>query len=88
MVENKEILFYGTRWCGDCKRAMRVFQEKEIPVVFLDIDQDKQAEIFVRKHNHGNRSVPTIIFPDGSSLVEPSNKILIEKIDQLSNKNL
>ena len=78
-----KITFYGTRWCGDCKRARRIFEELQIDYDWIDIDQNKDGEAFVKKTNQGNRSVPTIIFPDGSLLVEPPNQELIDKIKSL-----
>lgn len=77
----EKIKFYGTRWCGDCKRARRILDEHQLDYEWIDIDQDKDGEAFVKTTNKGNRSVPTIIFPDGRILVEPSNQSLIEKLD-------
>lgn len=79
----EKIKFYGTRWCGDCKRALRIFDEHQIDFDWIDIDQNKDGEAFVKTTNQGNRSVPTIIFPDGSLLVEPRNQELIEKLQSL-----
>jgi glutaredoxin len=45
----------------------------KIPYQWIDIDQDKEGEQFVLKTNRGMRSVPTVVFADGSILVEPSN---------------
>ncbi len=83
-MEANHIMVYGTRWCGDTKRALRILAEMEIPFTWVDIDQDKTGEEFVKQHNHGNRSVPTIIFADGSSLVEPSNDALRSKLQAIS----
>jgi glutaredoxin len=80
MKPNKEILVYGTRWCGDTKRACRFLDENSIEYRFIDIDQDKNAESVVREINEGSRSVPTIIFKDGSFLVEPDEQTLAEKV--------
>ena len=79
-----KIKVYGTRWCGDCKRARRILDEHQIDYDWVDIDQNKDGETFVKESNHGNRSVPTIIFPDDSILVEPPNQVLIEKINSFS----
>jgi mycoredoxin len=79
----KKILVYGVRWCGDCKRALRIFNERQIEIEWIDIDQDKEGEAIVKAANNGNRSVPTIIFPDDSKLVEPSNQLLVEKLESL-----
>jgi mycoredoxin len=68
----REIIVYGTVWCGDTRRARRFMDENHISYKWVDIDTDLQARKFVESVNHGYRSVPTIIFPDGSMLVEPS----------------
>ncbi len=78
-----KIKVYGTRWCGDTKRALRILDERSIDYNWIDIDKDQAGEKFVKKTNRGNRSVPTIIFPDESILVEPSNQTLNEKLDAL-----
>lgn len=76
-----KIKIYGTSWCGDCKRALRIFNERKIEYDWFDIGRDSQAEKLVKEKNHGNRSVPTIIFPDETILVEPSNRELNDKLD-------
>lgn len=68
-----EIVMYGTTWCYDSRRARAIFDQNNIPYRWIDIDQDMEARKFVEQVNNGFRSVPTIIFPDGSMLVEPSN---------------
>jgi mycoredoxin len=79
-----KIKIYGTRWCGDCKRALRILDEQNVDYEWINIDQDKAGETFVKETNHGNRSVPTIIFPDDSILVEPSNLMLLNKLHSLN----
>ena len=80
MNQQKKILVYGTRWCGDTKRARLFFEDHNIDYCFIDIDQDKNGERIVREVNEGSRSVPTIIFSDGSILVEPDEHTLEKKI--------
>ncbi len=80
MEKPSEIIMYGTTWCGDSRRARRFFDEHNISYRWVDIDQDLEARRFVEDVNHGFRSVPTIIFPDGSMLVEPSTIKLAEKL--------
>ena len=80
----QEIIFYGVSWCGDCRRARQAFAEKGIKFVDVDIDRDAKAAEFVKGLNHGNRSVPTIIFPDGSHLTEPDSLTLTKKLDSLT----
>jgi mycoredoxin len=74
------IILYGTTWCGGSRRAKQLFDDNNIQYKWVDIDQDKSARTIVKEINHGNRSVPTIVFPDGSILTEPSMNILAEKL--------
>ena len=73
-------IVYGTTWCGDTRRARRVFDENNIPYTWIDIDQDMDARKYVESVNRGYRSVPTILFQDGSMLVEPSMSELRRKL--------
>jgi mycoredoxin len=77
---NKKIIVYGTQWCGDTIRARRIFDTNKIEYEWIDIDKNKEAAKEVEKINRGNRSVPTIVFEDGSILVEPSNSELSKKL--------
>lgn len=74
------ITLYGTGWCQDCKRSKQFFGEQRVSYHYVDIDNDAEAMTFVEKTNKGSRSIPTIVFPDGTVLVEPSNAQLAEKL--------
>jgi mycoredoxin len=82
-VEQK-ITMYATSWCGDCRFAKRWFDSHSIAYDYIDIEQDDNAAAYVVKVNHGRQSVPTIVFPDGSILVEPDARALAEKFPDLS----
>ena len=75
-----EIVMYGTSWCGGTRRARLVFDQNHIAYRWVDIDKDADARHFVEETNHGYRSVPTIVFPDGAILVEPSELELSKKL--------
>ena len=77
-----QIVMYSVEWCPDCRRAKFFFKRKKIDVLEVDVSTDKKAEAFVKELNHGNRSVPTIILPDGSMMVEPSSEELESKFSQ------
>ena len=77
---NGEIVLYGTSWCGDCHRARWFFDNYGIVYTDIDIDADEAAAVKVIAINNGSRSVPTIIFKDGSVLVEPSIQALKDKM--------
>jgi mycoredoxin len=80
MEQHTELTFYGTSWCGDCRRARILLDRHCIPYCYVDINKDKAAAQFVESVNHGCRSVPTIVWPDGSMLVEPSMSELAKKL--------
>ena len=73
------IIVYGANWCSDCKRAKQFFGEHRIPYEWIDITDNDEAIAYVEKVNNGSRSIPTIIFPDGEVMVEPSNQQLADK---------
>ncbi len=76
----KKIIMYGTTWCPDCTRAKSFFAARGIEYDWINIDEDRGAAELVIHLNSGKRIVPTIIFPDGSILAEPSNADLREKL--------
>ncbi len=77
------IKFYGAMWCGDTRRARAWLDQHNIAYQWIDIEKDKDAEAFVKSVNNGFRSIPTIVFPDGSHLTEPSNSKLEEHVRKL-----
>ena len=79
-VKSSPIVMYTTSWCADCHRAKFLLDEYGIEYVNIDVEENPAALEFVKKVNNGRRVVPTIIFPDDSMLVEPSNIELAEKM--------
>tara|TARA_Y100000815_G_C13155202_1_gene429534 strand:- start:456 stop:695 length:240 start_codon:yes stop_codon:yes gene_type:complete len=75
------IKVYGTSWCSDCSRAKQFFNEHDISYDWSDIDDQPQLKQVVRDLNDGNQKVPTIVFPDGSILIEPTNSELKDKLN-------
>ena len=80
MANENKIVVYATRWCPDCRRTRRLLDEMKIEYTLIDIDEDEKGKQYVMSVNHGNKSVPTIVFPDGSILVEPSSAELTQKL--------
>lgn len=74
-----KIAVYGTEWCHDTIRARNCLARLKVEYKWIDINEDEKGSDLVKKVNRGNRSVPTIIFPDGTILVEPSDEELEEK---------
>jgi thioredoxin reductase (NADPH) len=79
MAEPK-ITVYGAHWCPDCRRSKQFLGEHQIPYAWVDIEQDPAGEQTVLSKNAGRRILPTIVFDDGSFLVEPTNAQLAEKL--------
>jgi glutaredoxin-like protein len=79
-MEEKKIIMYGADWCRDCRRAKQFFYDYGVDFEWIDTSADKEAEELVKQLNNGKRIIPTIIFQDGSLLVEPSNAQLAEKL--------
>ncbi len=74
------ITIYGAEWCGDCIRTRRFLNKFNISYQWINIDRDKEGERIVLRVNNGMRSIPTIIFQDGSMLIEPSTDRLAQKL--------
>lgn len=75
-----EITVYGATWCGDCRRAKRLLDEHAIAYDWVDIDADPQSLDYVRRLQGGGQMIPTIVFADGSVLVEPTTPELAAKL--------
>lgn len=74
------ITVYGATWCPDCLRSKQFLGEHQIPYHWVDIELNEEGEEFVIQTNGGKRIIPTIVFADGSFLVEPSNAELAAKL--------
>jgi mycoredoxin len=80
-VSEDAIVVYGTAWCGDCRRAKKLLERRGIDYAWVDVEERKGAKEEMLRFNGGDRRVPTLLFPDGSVLVEPSNAELGAKLD-------
>ena len=83
MVDEK-IKVYGTTWCGDCHMARHVLDRLGVPYEWIDLADDEQALRYIEHINNCMKSVPTIVFQDGSILVEPSPGELTDKLRSLT----
>ena len=66
------VLMYTTSWCGYCVRLKGQLQREGIAFAEVNIEDDPAAAEFVMKHNEGNQTVPTVVFPDGAVRTNPS----------------
>jgi mycoredoxin len=66
------VTMYSTTWCGYCRRLKGQMDRAGIAYTEINIEQDPASADFVEKANGGNQTVPTVLFPDGSTLTNPS----------------
>mgnify|MGYP001575994518 CR=1 FL=1 len=85
-MSNKKIIFYGADWCSDCNGSKAFLDKQKVEYEYIDIEEVPGAAEKVKKINNGYRSIPTILFPDGQILVEPSNEQLQKALDENNNK--
>ena len=79
-MPDAKVTVYGAPWCPDCKRAKQFLGEQRLPYNWVDIDQDEEGRRYVQQANDGKQIIPTILFEDGSILVEPSNAQMAAKL--------
>ena len=80
MEYSKTITVYGADWCSDCKRSKRLLDSKNIEYTLVDVDNNEAALQTVKSLNQGKRIIPTIVFPNGDILVEPTDSQLSSKL--------
>ena len=73
-------IIYTTTWCGYCTRLKRQLARAEIGFTEVDIEQNPAAAALVEGLNHGDQTVPTLLFPDGSTLTNPSAREVAAKL--------
>ena len=78
------IKFYTTDWCGDCIRSKALLNKLNIQFEEINVDEDKEANEYITNLQNNQRRIPTIVFEDGSFLVEPSDPELHLKLEQLN----
>lgn len=66
------VTMYTTVWCGYCRRLKKQMERAGVHYSEVDIEADEAAARFVEQVNGGNRTVPTVLFPDGSALTNPT----------------
>ncbi|MFI5054785.1 MAG: FAD-dependent oxidoreductase [Actinomycetota bacterium] len=74
------IKVYGASWCNDCRRAKKFLGDQRVSYEWFDIEHDPSLIEEVHARNDGKNIIPTIVFPDGTHLAEPSNEELANKL--------
>ncbi len=79
-----KIDFYTTDWCGDCVRSKALLNKFEVDFNEINVDLDEEANQYIKTLQVDQRRIPTIVFEDGSFLVEPSDVELENKLKELN----
>jgi len=79
-MAHTNIKLYGTNWCSDCKRSKKFLGEQRVHYEFIDIEENSEGQAFVQKVQNGGMTIPTLVFDDGSLLIEPTNAELAAKL--------
>ena len=83
MSLHADITMYGADWCGDCRRSKRLLADLNVEITHIDVEADESAAVKVIEINGGAKSIPVIVFPDGTHLTEPSDNDLKAKLISL-----
>ena len=78
------VTMYTTSWCGYCVRLKGQLKRAGVGYDEVDIEQQPDAADIVTKVNNGNRTVPTLVFADGSALTNPSVAQVTGKLSSLA----
>lgn len=81
---SQPLTMYTTTWCAFCRRLKSQLARDGIEMVEVDIEQDPGAADYVMSVNGGFQTVPTIVFPDGSAMTNPSAAQVKERLNELA----
>jgi mycoredoxin len=75
-----QLTIYSTQWCGYCHRLMKQLDREGVGYDVVDIEHEPTAADYVMSVNGGAQTVPTVVFPDGSALTNPSLSEVKERL--------
>lgn len=83
-MSEAQVTMYTTPWCGYCHRLKSQLDREGISYAIVDIEQDPAAADIVMTVNHGNQTVPTLVYSDGSAQTNPSVAQVKDKLAELA----
>ena len=78
------LTMYTTTWCGYCRRLKSQLAREGIEIIEVDIEREPDAAEYVMSVNGGFQTVPTVLFPDGSTLTNPSARAVRQRMEDLA----
>ncbi len=83
-MSHSHFTMFTTPWCGYCHRLKSQLDREGIPFSIVDIEQQPDAAFTVEQANGGNQTVPTLLFPDGTTLTNPSMAQIKDRLAALA----
>jgi len=80
----QSLTMYTTTWCAFCRRLKSQLAAEGIEMTEVNIEEDPAAADYVMSVNGGNQTVPTVVFPDGSALTNPSAADVKRRLNELA----
>ena len=65
---------YGASWCWDCRNTRRYLDAAGVEYRYVDLGADRAAQALLDEA--GYRAIPVVVTPDGTVLIEPSEREL------------
>jgi mycoredoxin len=78
------LTMYTTTWCAFCRRLKGQLAAEGIEITEINIEEDPAAADFVMSVNGGCQTVPTVLFPDGTAMTNPSAIAVKQRLGQLA----
>ena len=78
------LTMYTTPWCGYCRRLKSQLAREGIEITEVDIEREPDAAEYVMTVNGGYQTVPTVLFPDGRTLTNPSVRAIKQRLEELA----
>jgi mycoredoxin len=78
------LTMYTTTWCAFCRRLKSQLARDGIEMAEIDIEREPGAADYVMSVNGGFQTVPTVVFPDGSALTNPSAAAVKQRLLELA----
>ncbi len=83
MGETEKLMVYGHPMCWMVLPVRELLEKHGVEYEYVDIHADPEASQQVRAVNDGHESVPTLVFPDGTTLTEPGPRELLSRLESL-----
>jgi mycoredoxin len=78
------LTMYTTTWCAFCRRLKSQLAAEGIEIAEINIEEDPAAADYVMSVNGGCQTVPTVVFPDGTAMTNPSAKAVKQRLGELA----